>query len=84
MNLLRPVLKTIVIQRLISNTLFTRAANPKAIKKILEQAYPSGKNIDEELIEILYEPLKGKILKKHFGVLLTYLMTILLQNFSIR
>ena len=41
MNLLRPVLKTFVRQRIISNTLFTRAANPKVIKKILEQAYPS-------------------------------------------
>ena len=60
MNLLRPVLKTIVRQRLISNTLFPRAANPKVIKKILEQAYPSGKNIDEELIEILYQPPKEK------------------------
>ena len=56
MNLFRPVLKTLVRQRIISNTLFTRAANPKVIKKILEQAYPSGKNIDEELIEILYQP----------------------------
>jgi len=56
MNLLRPILKTIVRQRVISNTLFTRAANPKVIKKILEQAYPSGNNIDEELIEILYQP----------------------------
>ena len=58
MNLLRPVLKTLVRQRIISNTLFTRAANRKVIKKILEQAYPSGKNIDEELIEILYQPSK--------------------------
>ena len=58
MNLLRPILKTLVRQRIISNTLFTRAANPKVIKKILEQAYPSGKNIDEELIEILYKPSK--------------------------
>ena len=58
MNLLRPILKTLVRQRIISNTLFTRAANRKVIKKILEQAYPSGKNIDEELIEILYQPSK--------------------------
>ena len=84
MNLLRPVLKTVVRQRLISNSLFTRAANPKVIKKILEQAYPSGKNIDEELIEILYNPLKEKTLRKHFVVLLTYLMTILLLTFSIK
>jgi len=66
MNLMRPVLKTLVRQRFISNTLFTRAANPKVIKKILEQAYPSGKNIDEELIEILYEPTKRKNSKEAF------------------
>jgi len=66
MNLLRPVLKTIVRQRIISNTLFTRAANPKVIKKILEQAYPSGKNIDEELIEILYQPSQRQNSKEAF------------------
>ena len=66
MNLLRPVLKTIVRQRVISNTLFTRAANPKVIKKILEKAYPSGKNIDKELIEILYQPSKRKNSKEAF------------------
>ena len=66
MNLLRPVLKTLVRQRIISNTLFTRAANPKIIKKILQQAYPSGKNIDEELIEILYQPSQRTNSKEAF------------------
>ena len=66
MNLLRPVLKTIVRQRVISNTLFTRAANQKVIKKILKRAYPSGKNIDEELIEMLYKPSKRKNSKEAF------------------
>jgi len=66
MNLMRPVLKTIVRQRVISNTLFTRAANPKVIKKILEHAYPSGKNIDRELIEILYQPSQRKNSKEAF------------------
>ena len=66
MNLIRPVLKTLVRQRIISNTLFTRAANPKVIKKILEKAYPSGKNIDEELIEIIYQPSKRKNSKEAF------------------
>ena len=32
MNFLRPIIKTLVRQRLISNTLFERAANPKVIK----------------------------------------------------
>ena len=66
MNLIRPVLKTLVRQRIISNTLFKRAANPKVIKKILQQAYPTGKNIDEELIEILYQPSKRKNSKEAF------------------
>ena len=66
MNLFRPLLKTIVRQRLISNTLFSRAANPNVIKNILKQAYPSGKNIDEDLIEILYQPSKRTNSKEAF------------------
>ncbi len=66
MNFLRPLLKTFVRQRIISNTLFTRAANPKVIKQILQKAYPSGKNIDEELIKILYEPSQRKNSKEAF------------------
>ena len=66
MNFLRPLLKTLVRQRIISNTLFSRAANPKVIRKILEQAYPSGKNIDKELIEILYKPSQRKNSKEAF------------------
>ena len=56
MNFLRPILKTLVRQRFISNTLFKKAANKKTIKQILSKAYPSGKNIDDELINILYQP----------------------------
>ena len=66
MNLLRPVLKTLVRQRIISNTLFTRAANKKVIKQILMKAYPSGNNIDEELIEILYKPSQRQNSKEAF------------------
>ena len=66
MNLLRPVLKTLVRQRIISHTLFSRAANPEVIKQILRKAYPSGKNIDEELIEILYKPSQRKNSREAF------------------
>ena len=66
MNLLRPILKTLVRQRVVSNTLFERAANPKIIRQILNKAYPSGKNIDEELIEILYKPSQRKNSKEAF------------------
>ena len=56
MNFLRPILKTLVRQRFISNTLFKKAANKKTIKQILRKAYPSGNNIDDELIDILFRP----------------------------
>ena len=60
MNFIRPILKTLVRQRFISNTLFRQAANKKTIRQILKQAYPSGKNIDDELINILYKPSQRK------------------------
>ncbi len=66
MNLLRPVFKTLVRQRIISNTLFERAANPQVIKQILKKAYPSGRNIDDELIEILFKPSQRKNSKEAF------------------
>ena len=66
MNLVRPVLKTLVRQKIVSNTLFERAANPKVIKQILKKAYPSGNNVDEELIEILYTPSQRKNSKEAF------------------
>ena len=66
MNLLRPVIKTLVSKRLISKTLFERAANPKVIKQILKKAYPSGKNIDKELIELLYNPSQRENSKEAF------------------
>ena len=56
MRFLRPVIKTLVRQRFLSSTLFKNAANPKFIEKILEKAYPSGNNINDELIKILFKP----------------------------
>ena len=56
MRFIRPVMKTLVRQRFLSERIFKNAANPNFIKKILEIAYPSGNNIDEELIKILYKP----------------------------
>ncbi len=60
MRFLRPVIKTLVRQRFLSSNLFKNAANPKFIEKILKLAYPSGNNIDEELINILFKPTQGK------------------------
>ena len=60
MRFLRPVIKTLVRQRILSSNLFRNAANPNFIAKILKVAYPSGCNVDEELIDILFLPTQGK------------------------
>jgi len=56
MRFIRPILKTLVRQRFLSKTIFKNAAQPSFIKRILKLAYPSGKNIDNELIDILFYP----------------------------
>ena len=60
MRFLRPIIKTLVRQRLLSSNIFKNAANPTFIAKVLKSAYPSGNNIDEELIDILFKPTQGK------------------------
>ena len=60
MRFLRPVIKTIVRQRILSSNLFKNAANKAFIKKILNVAYPSGNNIDKELVDMLFKPTQGK------------------------
>ena len=53
---IRPLLKTLVSQRWLSTALFRNAARPRVIRSVLGQAYPSGKNVDDELVELLYKP----------------------------
>ena len=56
MGWIRPLLKTMVRQRWLSTALFRNAARPGVIHSVLKQAYPSGANIDDALIELLFQP----------------------------
>ena len=53
---IRPLLKKMVRQRWLSAALFRNAARPSVIRSVLKQAYPSGKNVDDELVDLLYQP----------------------------
>ena len=53
---IRPLLKTLVSQRWLSTTLFRNAARPALIRSVLKQAYPSGSNVDDELVSLLLRP----------------------------
>jgi pimeloyl-ACP methyl ester carboxylesterase len=58
MGWIRPLLKTMVSQRWLSTALFRNAARPGVIRSVLKQAYPSGQNIDDDLVNLLYQPTK--------------------------
>ncbi len=53
---IRPLLKTMVRQRWLSTALFRNAARPGVIRSVLKQAYPSGANIDDNLVDLLFQP----------------------------
>ena len=53
---IRPLLKAMVRHRWLSTVLFRNAARPGVIRSVLKQAYPSGNNIDNALVELLYQP----------------------------
>ena len=53
---IRPLLKTLVRQRWLSTVLFHNAARPGVIRSVLKQAYPSESNIDDALIDLLFQP----------------------------
>ena len=52
----KPLLKKLVRQRWFTNAIYGLLAKKSVIKKVLQIAYPSGRNIDEPLVEYLYEP----------------------------
>ena len=56
MTWIRPLLKTMVRQRWLSTALFRNAARPGVIRSVLKQAYPSGGNIDDALVDLLFQP----------------------------
>ena len=52
----KPLLKKLVRQRWFTNAIYSLLAKKSVIKKVLQIAYPSGRNIDESLVDYLYEP----------------------------
>ena len=56
MRFLRPFLKTLVRKKAISTTLFKIFSQEFFIQKILQVAYPSKKNLDQNLVRLLRKP----------------------------
>lgn len=52
----RPLLKTLVRQRWLTGSLFTALARPDVIRRVLQQAYPSGVHLDDQLVQLLLKP----------------------------
>jgi len=52
----RPLVKQLVRRRWLLAGLFRSLARPAVIRQVLRRAYPSGANVDDALIELLYRP----------------------------
>jgi pimeloyl-ACP methyl ester carboxylesterase len=55
-RLARPLVMTVVRQRWIIQSLFQLLARPAFVRGVLQQAYPSGRNVDQELVDLLIRP----------------------------
>ena len=55
-RLTRPLLKRMVQQRWLTTSLFRFLARPPYIRRVLAVAYPTGANVDDELVDLLYQP----------------------------
>ena len=84
---IRPLLKTMVRQRWLSTALFRNAARPGVIRSVLKQAYPSSSNIDDELIDLLYQPTQrggaAEAFRGFINLFDDYLAPQLMQDLSI-
>ncbi|WP_315855814.1 alpha/beta fold hydrolase [Vulcanococcus limneticus] len=52
----RPLLKSLVRQRWLTGGLFHQLSKASIIRKVLEQAYPTRQNIDDQLVQLLLQP----------------------------
>ena len=55
-RLSRPLLKRVVRERWLTTSLFRFLARPTYIRQVLAVAYPTGANVDDELVDLLYQP----------------------------
>ena len=84
---IRPLLKTMVRQRWLSTALFRNAARPGVIRSVLKQAYPSGNNIDDALVDLLYQPTQrdgaAEAFRGFINLFDDHLAPDLMQNLSV-
>jgi len=56
----RPLLRALVSQRWLTERLFHWFARPTLIRRVLLMAYPSGANVDDELVELLHRATRDQ------------------------
>jgi pimeloyl-ACP methyl ester carboxylesterase len=55
-RLSRPLLKRMVRERWLTTVLFRWLARPAFIRRVLKVAYPTGANVDDALVDLLWKP----------------------------
>ena len=62
----RPLLMALVRQRWLIGSLFQLLARPAVVRQVLQQAYPSGGHVDDELVELLVQPSRDPGARESF------------------
>jgi pimeloyl-ACP methyl ester carboxylesterase len=55
----RPLLKRVVRQRWLTTFLFQQLSKPGVIRRVLETAYPTKANVDDALVQLLFQPTQA-------------------------
>ena len=65
-----------MVQQRLNTALFRNAARPGVIRSVLKKAYPSGANIDDDLVDLLFQRPNAVVRLRPFAASSTCLTTI--------
>lgn len=82
-RLTRPILKRMVRERWLTASLFRLLARPAFIRQVLEVAYPTGANVDDELVALLYEPAMDSGAEESFRGFVNLFADVLAPDFLV-
>ena len=80
-RLSRPFLKRIMRERWLTAPLFRFLARPAFIRQVLAVAYPTGANVDEELVTLLFQPSQDSGAQESFRGFINLFADVLAPDF---
>lgn len=83
-QLTRPFLKRLVRERWLTASLFQLLSRPAFIRRVLAVAYPTGANVDEDLVALLHQPARDRGAVESFRGFVNLFADVLAPDFLAR